>query len=64
MVARRVEGLRLERAADEILAVKLATGEAHALNQSAAAVFELCDGQTSKARDGSCGSTPHRPPRR
>src|SRR5947207_3496972 len=48
MTARRVEGVHLERAADEILAVKLATSEAHALNQSAAAVFELCDGTRSK----------------
>lgn len=49
MTARRVEGVHLEHAADEILAVKLATSEAHALNQSAAAVYELCDGRSSKA---------------
>jgi len=45
--ARRVEGVQIERAADEILAVKTATSEAHALNQSAAVVYELCDGKTS-----------------
>jgi Coenzyme PQQ synthesis protein D (PqqD) len=49
MTARRVEGLQLERAADEILAVKTATMEAHALNQSASVVFDLCDGKTSKS---------------
>src|SRR5215208_7820785 len=49
MVARRVEGVRLDRAGDEILAVKVDTWEAHALNQSAAAVYDLCDGKTSKA---------------
>ena len=47
MNARRVEGIRIERTADEILALKLATSEVHALNQSAAIVFELFDGQTS-----------------
>ena len=49
MTARRVEGVHLEHAADEILAMKTATSEAHALNQSAAAVYELCDGKTSKS---------------
>src|SRR5262245_59379837 len=49
MAARRVEGLQFERVADEILAVKPATLEAHALNQSAAAVFDLCDGKASKS---------------
>lgn len=49
MAARRIEGLQFERVADEILAVKPDTLEAHALNQSAAAVFDLCDGKTSKA---------------
>ena len=49
MTARRVEGVQIEREADEILAVKPATMEAHALNQSAAAVYELCDGKTSKS---------------
>ena len=48
MAARRVE-VQFERVADEILAVKPATLEAHALNQSAAAVFDLCDGKTSKS---------------
>ena len=49
MRARRVEGVHLEQAADEILVMKTATSEAHALNQSAAAVYELCDGKTSKS---------------
>jgi hypothetical protein len=49
MAAIRIEGLQFERVADEILAVKPATLEAHALNQSAAAVFDLCDGKSSRA---------------
>src|SRR5215813_6178162 len=49
MAVRQVEGLQFERVADEILAVKPATLEAHALNQSAAAVFDLCDGRASKS---------------
>jgi len=49
MTATRVPGVHLEREADEILAVKLATSEAHALNQSAAVVYDLCDGKTSRA---------------
>ena len=48
MAAKRVEGIHIERAADEILAVKTATSEAHALNQSAAVIFDLCDGTVSK----------------
>lgn len=50
MTVTRVEGVTIERVADEILAVQDSTSsEAHALNQSAAAVFDLCDGQSSKA---------------
>jgi Coenzyme PQQ synthesis protein D (PqqD) len=49
MAAKRVEGIHIERAADEILAVKTATPEAHALNQSAAVIFDLCDGTASKS---------------
>jgi len=49
MAAKRVEGVYIERAADEILAVKTATSEAHALNQSAAVVFDLCDGTVSRS---------------
>jgi coenzyme PQQ synthesis protein D (PqqD) len=49
MVARRVEGVQIERTADEILAVKEGSLEAHAINQSAAAVYDLCDGNTSKS---------------
>ena len=49
MAARRVEGVHTERSADEILALKAESLEAHALNQSAAVVYDLCDGTTSKA---------------
>ena len=49
MAARRIDGVRIERVADEILAVKLGTAEAHALNQSAAIVFDMCDGTASKS---------------
>ena len=49
MAARRVEGVNIERSADEILALKTESFEAHALNQSAAVVYDLCDGTTSKA---------------
>jgi hypothetical protein len=49
MAARRVEGVQIERAADEILVLKEGNLEAHALNQSAAVVYELCDGNISKS---------------
>jgi Coenzyme PQQ synthesis protein D (PqqD) len=49
MTARRVEGVQIEHAADEILVMRPATSEAHALNQSAAAVYDWCDGNTSKS---------------
>jgi SAM-dependent methyltransferase len=49
MTATRVEGVHLEHAADEILVMKTATSEAHALNQSAVTVYNLCDGKTSKS---------------
>src|SRR5881227_1303305 len=49
MAARRVDGVHVERAADEILALKMGTSEARPLNQRAAAVFHLCDGKTSKS---------------
>jgi hypothetical protein len=49
MAAKRVEGVQIERSADEILALKADSLEAHALNQSAAVVYDLCDGQTPKA---------------
>jgi hypothetical protein len=49
MAAWRVEGVQIERTADEILALKEGSLEAHALNQSAAAVYDLCDGSTSKS---------------
>jgi len=50
MAAKRIESVHVEREADEILVMKASgTWEAHALNQAAAAVYDLCDGQTSKA---------------
>jgi hypothetical protein len=49
MAARRVEGVEIERTADEILALKEGSLEAHAINQSAATVYDLCDGNTSKS---------------
>jgi hypothetical protein len=49
MRARKVEGVQIEHAADEILALKAGSLEAHALNRSAAAVYQLCDGKTSKS---------------
>ena len=61
MAAKRVDGVQIERSADEILALKAGTLEAHALNQSAAAVYELCDGKTSTVGDGRRDSSPHRP---
>ena len=51
MIARRLEGVQIEHAADEILAMRTANSEAHAVDQSAAAaVFDLCDGNTSKSK--------------
>ena len=50
MAARRVEGVQIQKSADEILALKSDNFEAHALNQSAAVVYDLCDGTTSRAQ--------------
>jgi len=47
MAARQVEGLLIERPAGELLVLKPSTNEAHALNQTAAIVFDLCDGATT-----------------
>jgi hypothetical protein len=49
MAARQVEGLLIERPAGEMLVLKPSTNEAHALNETAATVFDLCDGTTSPA---------------
>ena len=49
MTAKRVEGLLVERPAGELLVLKQSTNEAHALNETAAIVFDLCDGTTSCA---------------
>ncbi len=50
MIARRLEGVQIEHAADEILAMRTANSEAHAVDQNAAAVYDLCDGNTSKSK--------------
>jgi hypothetical protein len=49
MSAKRVEGLLIERPAGELLVLKQSTNEAHALNETAAIVFDLCDGTTDGA---------------
>jgi hypothetical protein len=49
MVAKRFDGLQIERASDEILALKPGAAQAYALNQTAAIVFDLCDGGHSKS---------------
>ena len=49
MAARQVDGLLIERTAGELLVLKQSTYEAHALNETAALVFDLCDGATSRA---------------
>ena len=48
MIAKRAEGLLIERPEGELLIVKESSNEAHALNLTAAIVFDLCDGATSK----------------
>jgi hypothetical protein len=48
MIARRVEGLVLERVEGELLVLRQSTHEVHALNETAALVFELCDGTTTR----------------
>jgi hypothetical protein len=49
MAARQVEGLLIERPAGELLVLTPSTNEAHALNETAAIVFDLCDGRTTRA---------------
>jgi hypothetical protein len=49
MGAKRVEGLLIERIDGEVLVVKESSHEAHALNEAAAIVFDLCDGSMSRA---------------
>jgi hypothetical protein len=49
MIARRVEDVQIERLADEILVMREESLEAHALNQSVATVYDLCDGDASKS---------------
>jgi choline dehydrogenase len=50
MTAKRIEGVGFERKGDEIWVAKPDAVTGHALNQSAAVVFELCDGEHSKAQ--------------
>jgi Coenzyme PQQ synthesis protein D (PqqD) len=49
MNAKRVDGLLIERPEGELLVLKEGSLEAHALNETAAIVFDLCDGETSRA---------------
>ena len=50
MLAKWAEGLQLvERAAGEILVRRPGVAESYALNQTAAVVFDLCDGGYSKS---------------
>ena len=49
MGAKRVDGLLIERVDGEVLVVNEPSHEAHALNESAAIVFDLCDGSMSRA---------------
>jgi hypothetical protein len=48
MGARRVDGLLVNRPTGELLLLKQSTNEAHALNETAAIVFDLCDGVTDR----------------
>ena len=41
---------KIEYASDEILDMRTANSEVHALDQSVAAVYDLCDGNTSKSK--------------
>jgi hypothetical protein len=50
MLPKAVEGLVVERVEGELLVLKSSTNEAHALNEAAGIVFELCDGATTRAR--------------
>jgi hypothetical protein len=48
MNPRRVDGLLVERVDRELIVLNPARGEGHALNEAAAALFNLCDGETSR----------------
>jgi hypothetical protein len=48
MGAKRVDGLLVERIDGEVLVVKESSHEAHALNEAASIVFDLCDGSMSR----------------
>ena len=48
MAAKRVDGLLVERIDGEVLVVKESSHEAHALNEAASIVFDLCDGSMSR----------------
>src|SRR4030095_14527922 len=49
MGAKRVGGLLIERGDGELLVVNESNHEAHALNETAAIVFDLCDGSMSRS---------------
>jgi hypothetical protein len=48
MPATRLEGLLVDRAQNEVLVFRKDTDEAHALNQTAAIVFDMCDGTATR----------------
>lgn len=48
MGAKKVDGLLVEHVEGELLVVKTSSNEAHALNEAASIVFDLCDGSTSR----------------
>ena len=45
----RTDGILVERTPTELLAFNDVTGEAHALNETAAIVWDHCDGETTLA---------------
>jgi len=49
MGIKRIDGLLLEQIDNELLVFNQVTGEGHALNETAARVFGLADGETSRA---------------
>jgi hypothetical protein len=49
VTAKRVEGLLIQQIEGEVLVFEPTASEAHALNEAAAIVFDLCDGATSRA---------------
>lgn len=48
MTARKIDGLLSERVGSELIVYNAKGNEAHALNDTAALVFDLCDGVTTR----------------